>query len=329
MTTNGESMAKRKSSRKTRKAPQRSELVLNFALVDGTNYISIPFAMSIINRKLFRSARTYAVSGVSLYTKTDGSTPNVQISTLPDNWAVRNATKKGFYLWKQMNDKILEDNPSLKGTWSDFKPSFDADHTVLWDAGSPSLRPMDASFALALSPAEWQQAEIVFPQHSVDPGTGEPLAAVTRHLHVLGADDAAKDSVGIVHGYQSTRTTVQAEDPADDAVDPSNWMVTLFDEGSSDPELFSYVVDENDRPPYDQDEYPGADANYDGGQLQCYLACSFNTTTGATKTADHAGGFLAPLGLMKIESTSVSGTNWLQIRLAPGMYHGCAAESMI
>ncbi len=320
----------RRSHRRRKKGPQRSELVLNFALTEsGTHYISIPYAMSIVNRQLFRGARTYAVSGVSLYTKTAGSQPNVMLSTIPDNWPTNNAIVKAYHLWKQMNDKVLDDNPSIKGTWSDFKPAFDEDHTVLWDAGAPSLRPVDASYTLATAPAEWQQAEIVFPQHHVDPGTGLPLAAVTRHLHVLGPDDAVKDTVGIVLGYQSTRSTVQAEDPADDSVDASNWMITLFDEGSSDPELIGYVAEENDEPPYDQDEYPGADTNFVGGNFQTYLACSYDPATGTSKTADHDSGFLAPLGLIKIESTSVVGTEFLQIRLAAGDYKGCLSESIV
>ncbi len=316
-------------ARRKRRSPQRSELVLNFALTEsGTHYISIPYAMSVVNRKMFRATRTYAVSGVSLYTKTAGSQPNVMLSTIPDNWPTNNAIVKAYHLWKEMNGKVLDDNPSLKGTWSDFKPAFDEDHTVLWDAGSPSLRPIDAGYALSAPAAEWQQAEVVFPQHSVD-GSGNPLAAVTRHLHVLGDDDAAKDTVGIIKGYESTRSTVQAEDPADDTFDASNWMITLFDEGSSDPELAAYVTEENDRPPYDQDDYPGATTNLVGGTFQCYLACSFDPTTGTSKTSDHAPGFLAPLGLIKLETTSVSGTEFLQIRLAAGDYNGCLSESII
>lgn len=316
--------------RRKRKSPQRSELVLNFTLTEsGTHYISIPYAMSIVNRKMFRGARTYAVAGVSLYTKTAGSQPNVMLSTIPDNWPTNNAIVKAYHLWKQMNDKVLDDNPSLKGTWSDFKPAFDEDHTVLWDAGVPSLRPIDANLALSATPAEWQQAEIVFPQHSVDAATGLPLPAVTRHLHVLGDDDAAKDTVGIIKGYESTRSTVQTEDPADDAVDASNWMITLFDEGSSDPELIAYVVDENDQPPYDQDDYPGATTNLVGGNFQSYLACSYDPAQGTAKTSDHDAGFVAPLGLIKIETTSVSGNEFLQIRLVPGSYNGCLSESIV
>lgn len=318
---------------KRRKSPQRSELVLNFALnASGVHYISIPYAASIQNRKLFRGARTYAVSSISLIAKTAGTTPTVtSVATIPDNWPANNAIVKAFHLWNEMNNKILDDNPSLKGTWSDFKPAFDADHTVQWDAGIQSLRPIDADFTLGAAPAEWQQASIIFPQHSVNPIDGLPLAAVDRHLHVLGADDAAKDSVGIIKGYESTRSTVQAEDPDDEAFDASNWMITLFDEGSSDPELAAYVTEENDRPPYDQDDYPGATTNLDGGVFQTSLACAFNPATGATKNRDNSQGFLAPLGLLKIvtDSTVEVGSNILQIRLAAGDYNGCLSESIV
>lgn len=310
---------------------QPAELTLNFALTEsGTHYISIPACLSIVNRKLYRGARDYAVSSVKLFSTTSDSTPNAKITTLPTNWPCRNAIVKAYHLWRKMNDKVLEDNPSLQGKWADFKPAFDEDHTVSWVAdGIGTMRPVDSSYALYATPAEWDQAQITFPQHHVNPTTGEPIAAVNRFLHVLGPDDDAKDTLGIIQGYQDTRATVQAEDPDDDPVDGSNWMITLFDEGSSDPELTAQVIDENDQPPYDLDNYPGADANGIGGTFQGYLACNFNVATGATKTQDVLDGFIAPLGLIKVETTAVAGNEFLQINVAPGFYKGCASESIV
>ncbi len=150
---------------------------------------------------------------------------------------------------------------------------------------------------------------------------------MTRLLHVLGDDTVTSN--GIVKGYQATRSTVQAEDPDDVTVDASNWMITLFDEGSSDPELVDVVAEHNDQPPYDLDQYPGAVSNYVNGQFQTYLACSYDPANGTAKTADHDAGFLAPCGLLKITTTAVTGTEFLQIRLAAGDYKGCLSESMI
>lgn len=325
-------MARRRKSR--RRAPQRSELTLTFAITEaGTHYISIPCAMSMINRQLFRGARTYAVESVKLFTATSGSSPDARISTIPDNWVTRNAIKKAFHLWKDMNDKVLDQNPSLKGTWSDFKPAMTSAHTTSWLADNiGTLRPIDGGRQLTKTPQEWAQAQIVYPQHTVDIGSGEPLAAINNFLHVMGDDNnggAANGSVGIIKGYEDTRATVQAEDPSDDPVNANSWMITLFDEGSSDPELMQMVLEENDQPPYDLDDYPGAGANFVNPQFQGYLACSYDLATGATKTQDMIGGFLAPLGLLQVDATTVAGTNYLQVKLMPGTYKGCLSESLI
>lgn len=326
-------MAKKRVGRKMSRVPrvEEAELILNFALTEtGTHYISIPAVLSILNRKLFRAARDYAVSGISLYSLTSGSKPNAKITTLSNNWPTKNAIVKAYHLWTEMNQKVLDDNPSLQGRWADFKPGFDSEHTVQWVAnGIGTMKPVDSAGNLYATPNEWDQAQITLPQHEVNPGTGVPIAAVNRFLHVLGADDLGSDSLGIIQGYQETRATVQLSDPADDLLNPSNWMITLFDEGSSDPELAGQIADENDQPPYDRVQYPGAVTNGIGGQVQGYLACNFDVATGATKTQDVLPGFICPLGLIKLETTDITGTEFLQIRVAPGMYKGCASMSVV
>ncbi len=327
-------MAKRNmpAKRRQKRGPtiEDAELTLNFALTStGTHYISIPCVLSILNRKLFRAARDYGVSSVSLYSLTSGGSPNCKVSVLPNTWPMKNAVVKSYHLWKQMNDKVLEDNPSLQGRWADFKPSFDSVHTQQWVAnGIGTLKPVDAAVNFYAAPDEWDQAQITLPQHSVD-AAGDPLAAVNRFLHILGPDDDPNDTLGIIQGYQETRATIQPTDPADDLVNPSNWMIKLFDEGSSDPELATVVQEENDQPPYDRTQYPGAAGNGIGGQVQGYLACNFDVITGATKTQDMIGGFIAPLGLLKIETTDITGTEFLQIKIAPGLYKGCASISVV
>lgn len=318
---------KRSRRKSRRKGPQRADLVLNFALTAPTNYISIPMALSMINRKLFSSNYTYAVESVTLFTTT-ASNPDIRIQTIPDNWPSRNSLVKAYHLWKDMRGKVLDQNPSLAGTWSDFKPAFDKDHTIAWQAGTPGLRPIDGNYVLMAPAAEWEQAQIVMPQHDVDPATGTPDPAITHYLHVLGDDDAASASLGIIKGYASTRATVHLEDPDDSEFDASNWMITLFDEGSADPELAANVTESNDRPPYDQDDYPGTGTNMANGQFQGYLSCMYDVATGAAKSSDSIGGFLAPAGLIKTVSTSTAGTEFLQIRLVPGSYKGVAAERL-
>jgi hypothetical protein len=108
---------------------QPAELAYTFLLPTSgsatTNYISLAQAASFVNRRLYSQGKCYYVSRIVM-SSTSAST--CVVSTLPDTWVTSNAWVKAKALWKEMNNKVLEDNPSTQGKWADFKVFFDIVH---------------------------------------------------------------------------------------------------------------------------------------------------------------------------------------------------------
>jgi hypothetical protein len=271
-----------------------------------TKYIDIAQVASAVNRRLYQQGRCYYVSRVSI--TAFGSAPGsqggaVQLTTLPDNWVTSNAHTKAEALWKQMNKKVLDDNPSVQGKWADFKVFFDAAHrNGGTNAAGPTLNLMPVSGITPITDGEWVMSEYVQPQHTVNTTTGEPLAADEYTAHMLGDNIAGGGSpdliksVGIIQGYADTRARVQAEPnvPADMS---DSWMTLLTDDGSQEPELAQLIEDQNDLPPYSESEYPGGGANFNLGVTQAYMIVS------TSLLQDKEAGFKVPLGLIKVSSS--------------------------
>ncbi len=285
----------------------------------ATKYIDIAQVASAVNRRLYEQGKCYYVSRLTLVS---GGASTVALATLPDNWVTANAHTKAKALWNQMNQSVLDDNPSVKGKWSDFKVFFDSAH---FSGGFTSAGPTDNLLPLSggseVKPGEWYMSTFVSPQHNVD-GAGVELPADEYKAHMLGADVGAagsRSSAGIIAGYEETRARVQiAPDvPADMQ---TNWMTELTDFGGQDPELANVIEDANDNPPYDLDEYPGGAGNFNLGVTQSFLI----TTTSLASDKDI--GFKAPLGLMKVQYQGAAAT--LIIHLAPGNYKGLMATEV-
>jgi len=308
------------------KKMQPAEITLGFNLAAATAsspmYIDLAQCLSAVNRRLYHQGKCYYISRVT-YINSGGGT--LGLATLPDNWITANAHVKAKALFDQMNKNVLQDNPSIRGKWADFKVFFDTAHyTGGFTSAGPTLNilPVDAA-SNAVSAGEWYMSTFVSPQHDVDPATGVELAADEYKGHMLGDDSGspgAYGSVGIIKGYAETRARVQIA-PDVPAGMQTNWMTELTDLGGQDPELANVLEDANDNPPYDRDDYVGGDTNFNGGVFQSTLV------TNATIVQDKDLGFKVPLGLIKVvhNSQSVGG---LIIHLAPGNYKGVMATEV-
>jgi len=69
----------------------------------------------------------------------------------------------------------------------------------------------------------------------------------------------------------------------------------LTDSGSQEPELADIIEGENDQPPYDFDEYPGADVVAPTPSVQSFAVASVGHPKGILP------GFMAECGLIKFE----------------------------
>ncbi len=308
---------------------QPAELTYSFTLPTAgsavTSYVSISQIASFVNRRLYEQGKCYYINRIVM--SAPGAT-SVIVSTLPDTWVTANAWVKAKALWKQMNNKVLHDNPSTQGKWADFKVFFDAVHrNGGTNAAGPTLNLLPFDFSgNTVRAGEWVMSEYVQPQHTVNTGTGEPLAADEYTAHMLGDNIAGSGSpdliksVGIIQGYADTRARVQAEPnvPADMS---TSWMTLLTDDGSQEPELAQLIEDQNDLPPYDETEYVGGGNNFNTGVPQAIL------NTSSSLLVDKDLGFKVPLGLLKILSDGSANIN-LTIHLTPGSYKGLMATEV-
>ncbi len=307
---------------------QPAEVALTFPLAAGTasnvKYIDLAQCLSFVNRRLYAQGYDYHVSRVSYI---NGSGGALNLMTLPDTWVTANAWVKAKALWKSMQNRVLKDNPSVKGKWADFKVYFDEAH---FNGGTASSGPNDNILPVdgdnnAINVGEWNMSTLVLPEHDVDPATGVVLAADEFEVHMLGDDvggplPANLNSGAIIKMYQDTRARQQQE-PLVPADMPNSWGTQLTDSGSQDPELAAIIDAENDLPPYDNDDYVGADNNFNGGVAQSLMV----TTT--TLAIDKDIGFKVPLGLIKVVHVSQGDGN-LMLHLTPGSHKGVYCEEV-
>ena len=312
--------------------------------VIGTNnlwYVDTAKQLSKINRRLYSQSRMYGLQGLTFIWKQKASsnvaTIEVKVATAGNTWIVQNAHVKGHALWNQMQQLVLEDNPSIAGTWHDFKIQLSDSVSV-----ARTLEAL-AGDGAPYEDGEWNLSSYVMPQHQVSDGTqidpvtglpipmGEPLPALEFTATLIGGETATKRS--LVKAYQESRATVQPFDPAVPAAMSTSFFNLLTDSGSQEPELADVIEGENDQPPYSQANYPGGEVNADAAAIVGYGAIS------ATEVDGRIGGFVAPCGLVEIQingyeadGSAVDDSDMpaieLLLHVAPGSYKGVAAIPM-
>ena len=322
-------MARRKSSRGKLTKAQRT---LQFTLPDGFSYLDSAEALSMVNRKLFSQNRCYGIQSVEFKFRANPlvyDSIEVTANVAGDTWVVHNAHTKGEALWHQMNQLVLEDNPSIKGKWADFKVFLNTEHRAEYFL-TGNLQPQ-ASSGTAFLPGEWNYSDYVLPQHSVD-GAGNPLPADTTQAHLVGASlggPGAWQSVSLVDSYQESRATVQQNDPNVPAGMSQSFFNLLTDSGSQEPELADIIILENDQPPYDLDNYPSGGINGPGTVQSEFGIASASYPTGQLSS------FVAQCGLVKFftrafkdgEPVAAPALDVL-VTYMPGTYKGIAAIPM-
>jgi len=274
-------------------------------------------------RKLMRQGYQYAVAGVTV---TDDvgvvSALDVSISTAGNTWVTQNAWTKGKALWDEMNQEVLDDNPSVRGKWADYKVSLTENM-----AAANTIAALNGAAGALPGGYEWAKSTYVVPQHDVDAaGVVKPAEEFTACL--VGPDDLTNGVFSLVKAYEDSRATVQDITPNVPAGLPNSFYLQLTDDGSQDPELATVIIDQNDQPPYSMNT--GA---YPGGAV-------FTTSEATTRVARgvkndftptlHLPGFTAECGLLRIDAVRSVGTDncRVQIHLAPGPYRGVMAVPM-
>jgi len=332
-------MAKRRSNRSRKMQPAITNLSYIIPAAGGTagdpkSYVDTARSLSRINRRLYSQERMYAYQGLTFIWKAAAvsgtqtlSTIECTVKTAGNTWIVQNSYVKGRALWHQMQELVLEDNPSIKGKWHDFKLKL-----VQRQTAARQLEVMDGAGVPVLG-GEWDASTFVMPQHEVDAATGLPLAAEEKTAALIGVDNTAGTIKSLTKAYAESRSTVQAPMPNVPAGMSTSFFNLLTDSGSQEPELADVIEDENDEPPYSKDHYPGADVNANVPTPVGYSAIS------ASEVDGRIGGFVAPCGLLEIEITGYDQNGvvfpiadmpeiGVLLHVAPGMYKGVASVPM-
>jgi hypothetical protein len=303
--------------------------------VSGLYYIDTARQLSKVNRKLFRQSYCYGIESAEIYFANQvGAAQSVlvEMQVAPDNWVVNNAHVKGEALFHEMQRLVLDDNPSVKGKWADYKVFLDSGHRSAFFGGG-ELEVVDGDNVVFLN-GEWSHSRYVLPQHDVDPVTGLPLPADETQAHLLGPDvgiPGALQSVGLVKAYQDSRARVFDNSPNTPAAFATSFFTALTDSGSQEPELAGVIQAENEDPPYDVDAYPGSAANNGGVPSSVAI-----TTANVNAPVGYMGSFIAPCGLIRLKVTGfdVNGAPTtapamtLKLNLMAGDYKGIAAIPM-
>ena len=311
----------------------------DLALGYTVGYIDIAQCLSMINRKLFSQQYSYSISSIEarFIEPTVGiidpwDSISVEVATVGDTWTVQNGWVKGKALHEEMQDLVLDDNPSISGKWAEFKVYYDNHHMQANMIGlNNNLLPYGSGDIPALE-GEWEYSTFVLPQHEVD-AAGIPLPAIEVQGTLIGDDQQlpfGPNSRSLAKAYALSRATVA---PATPNVQPgvaTSFFNLLTDSGSQEPELAAVIIDENDFPPYDIDVYPGVGANIAQGFVQGSKIMNIHMPNMVIP------GFDAQCGLLRVKIESTFGGNLtagcpsvhLRLKLKRGSYKGIAAQPM-
>jgi hypothetical protein len=334
-------MAKRKYSKRSNKIEPAVQTIslITPAVTGGTVgsfYCDLSQIACLVNRRFYRQGINWAVAGIKILTTGTGT---VQVEKLPNSWVLSNAWEKGMRSWTKMNRNALEETPSVRPKFLDFKIFADAGHH---NAGyGANLLPYNAELPpVSFVPGEWEPSKFVVPKTDGTSGVNN-FEVIAVGASFPGGGASSLNAVSLIEGYAASRGLPNVTDPntPDDAADangptPENWMAALFNEGTTqDDNVLTDMISENNLAPYPFENdgvhtdtmYPGG-ANQGSGMQLHDLEFITGTTIGGT-TRMKGGNF--PCGLMKFTFVPNETTNLrIQIDLIPGNHRGYLCEPM-
>lgn len=294
-----------------------TELRLDFVFTgSGTRFIDIASALSAINRKFVSQQAYFYVSKVELLNNSDCF---VDIHTAPDTWVVKNAYRRGRALYEKMNSHADLVSEGLSPKYYDFKVYMSSRHRSE-GTSNPAMFDINGGFRLH-EPQEWAYSEFI----SQDSDGDLTQEADNFMCHLLGPHTGSSDnwvSIGLVKSYADSRVTTQNE-PNDSNIDVTDPLLNLFDSSSEDAlnDIVANLMAFNDAPPYDLDEYVGAN------EVDMAFKGRLVTSTDVGRKAAITG-FCAPFGLICVDPQNIGAEDnfRISVTLAPGPYHGVYAE---
>ena len=311
-------------------APSVTRLWFHIDPRNSVNFVDLSLAASAANRRFYRQSTTWAVAGMTLHTP-QGLTGVFDVSKSPDTWVAKNAHGKAKQLWFDSQAQVLDEQPTIKARYNDFKVYLDEDmvDADIQDASASAaadgeiMLPVDRrDFTAKIG--EWVYSTLQLPN------AGGSVAPSEVTMHMVGDNSSSPDSVAIIHGYGLARSRPQTIEPNTPTV--GGWMNDVFDVADNLDEIRQDVTDNNDVPPYRVGDEASADEFYPGGvnnqPSSALHSVSFvSGTTVGGKTPVEGGMFHC--GLMRFDwnLTGSSDSMYLAIDLVPGRYKGYLTEA--
>ncbi len=342
-------MARRKSTRGSKIQPAVMTLSFNLSSTSFenavTDYIDLSQVASLVNRRFYRQGINWAVAGFKLISS-PGFDGSVVVQKLPNTWVMSNAWEKGFRAWQKMNREAMQQAPSIRPKFMDFKIYADSDHHAAGSAAN--LLPFNYTAGVAginnVTPGEWDYSTFEIPLSDASPAN-----SVTRDVIAVGANypgpgASGNFAVSLIEGYAASRALPNPEEPnmpfdASDARGSvaENWQSALFNDGTTqDSDVIEDLQSQNNQAPYPFENdgvhidtmYPNGANQLSGLQIHSLETVS-QTTIGATT---HIKGGNFPCGLIAFSQYQSSDggpyATLLQIDLIPGNHRGYLCEPM-
>lgn len=301
---------------------KQAEMSLTFdlpVLENSSSFIDLPQCYSLVNRLFCRQGIQLAIAGISVIGSLNSK---VSIARLPEHWPCVNGWEKGYHIWRESQDQVLDIEPGIAGRYADFKVFMNAAH----QAAGVGANLIPNQYAISFPGSnqyDWDASTIQIPN---DPATGQTSE---YNFHVVGSSTPV--SKGLITGYAASRSRPQQIDPnVVDSATTEGWMREAFDVGEDLDDIREDIEDDNDSPPYVIGAPGSANSFYPGGSQQGGLIDqSILFTRAGLGTQTHAGGFTAPCGLLRVVVAGDDATNSnLFITLMPGSYKGVMARGM-
>jgi hypothetical protein len=328
-------MAKRKYGKKMNKVqPAVTRLWFHIADNNNFNYIDMSLAASAVNRRFYRQGLNWAVASMTLHTNRDAS-GSFTVQKVPDTWVAQNAHTKAKRLWMKSQDQVLDNDPTVKGRYRDFKVYLDEFMTTStiqpFSTSAAANNTIMLPVASNNSPArvgEWEYSTIQLP---TDGGSAPPTEI---RMFMVGADSTTTDNKSIIVGYANSRSRPTKHDP--NIPSEEGWMNEVFDVAENLDEIRDDLATQNDVPPYrvgdandvlpsqDNEFYPGGGFNMSDTALHERVNVTTTTIGGTT----HITGGQFGCGLIKFDfqQLTMNGNTYLCVDLVPGSHKGYLAE---
>jgi hypothetical protein len=292
----------------------------------GRKYIDIGLALSAMNQRHYRSGVYYYVQSVEFYNDANSM---VDIYTLPDNFAVKNAWNYVFQAYMKQN-RLAGNVP--RGKWHDFRVYMSHDH---FDQGTliPSLYHYNGHANSRV--VDVDETTLYSQLISADDDGDSTQEADNFSVHMLGPHDGSSSNwvtIGAVHAYDNFKRDVQQSPPdsldsSSDSESADDPIMNLFDFSSEEQvnDIIEHMEQSGDLAPYDMDTLQGK-------ELYSYHHASRLATAQGVNRVAKSNGFCVPFGLMCVDpdySTPAEDRWRVVINLVPGTYNGVYAERSI